>query len=163
MTEPNTLTKADEIVMAGKVPDQFAEPAAEITQMVKHAFEVLANTPDDLVPHTMPIGVLKRLPESMIDEYGINDAIVAGALESPEEDDDLIVQLVDNEGNPVMRRHPLHHNAEHHGLHAYRYEVLSDDSVIAIYANDPSGQIKLKSFANLETASFWSPRNERSA
>lgn len=51
--------------------------------------------------------------------------------------------------------------ADNHGLHAYRYELCGDDSVIAIYANDPEGTIKLKAFPSLEEASLWSPRDER--
>lgn len=50
---------------------------------------------------------------------------------------------------------------DNHGLHAYRYEVLDDDSVVALYANDPSGEVKVKAFESLAEASKWSPRQLR--
>lgn len=50
---------------------------------------------------------------------------------------------------------------ENHGLHAYRYEVCDDGSVVALYANDESAKIKMRAFANMEMASAWSPRDER--
>lgn len=47
---------------------------------------------------------------------------------------------------------------ENHGLHAYRYEILDDDSCIVLYANDEKGDVKIKAFSNIEEASQWTPR-----
>ena len=46
------------------------------------------------------------------------------------------------------------------GLFAYRYELQSDGSCIAFWADDPAGTVKQKGFASLADASRWSPRNE---
>lgn len=50
---------------------------------------------------------------------------------------------------------------ENHGLHAYRYETCDDGSVVALYANDADGEVKMKAFSSIEEASAWSPRDER--
>ena len=47
-----------------------------------------------------------------------------------------------------------------HGFHAYRYEILGDGSVIALYALKP-GELKIKAFSDMVEASNWSPREER--
>lgn len=49
---------------------------------------------------------------------------------------------------------------EWHGFHAYRYEIMDDASVIALYALKP-GELKIKAFPNMMEASKWSPREER--
>ena len=51
-------------------------------------------------------------------------------------------------------------------LHAYQYEQLDDDSVVAFYTTetdvDESGHpvVRLKAFPTLAEASAWSPRDE---
>lgn len=50
-------------------------------------------------------------------------------------------------------------------LHAYRYEILGDGSVAAVYAIDPDIQdgvpsVKVKVFPTMELASQWTPRDE---
>jgi len=50
--------------------------------------------------------------------------------------------------------------AKWHGIHAYRYEILDDGSVIALYSHEP-GELKIKAFDDMEDASNWSPRDER--
>jgi len=56
---------------------------------------------------------------------------------------------------------PVHEVAANHGLHAYRYEVCDDGSVVALWANTKRADLKLKAFENMEEASLWSPRDER--
>jgi hypothetical protein len=67
-----------------------------------------------------------------------------------------------NDGDiPEADREALAQKLEDHGLHAYRYEVMDDESVVALYANDPSGEVKFKTFEDMAQASKWSPRDER--
>jgi hypothetical protein len=54
----------------------------------------------------------------------------------------------------------LMNKQEWHGFHAYRYEILSDGSVVALYAMQPD-ELKIKAFADMTEASKWSPRDER--
>lgn len=68
---------------------------------------------------------------------------------------------LENEEVSQDTRAILKEKAKNHGLHAYRYEELDDGSVVAIYANDPSGEVKFKAFDSMEEASAWSPRDER--
>jgi hypothetical protein len=68
---------------------------------------------------------------------------------------------LENEEIPEETRALLQEKADNHGLHAYRYEELDDGSVVAIYANDPNGDVKFKAFDSMEEASKWSPRDER--
>jgi hypothetical protein len=49
---------------------------------------------------------------------------------------------------------------EWHGFHAYRYEILGDGSVIALWSAMP-GELKIKAFSDMQEASRWSPRSER--
>lgn len=55
----------------------------------------------------------------------------------------------------------LQHRAEHHGLHAYAYQTCDDGSVVALYANTKTANLKLAAFTDMESASRWSPRDER--
>ncbi len=66
----------------------------------------------------------------------------------------------DSEIEPEARA-LLEEKAENHGLHAYRYIALDDGSVLAIFANDPSGDVKFKAFPSMDEAQEWSPRDER--
>ena len=50
----------------------------------------------------------------------------------------------------------------HHGLHVYRYEQMSDGSVVALYVTDKHPKtVKFKAFDSITEASEWSPREER--
>jgi hypothetical protein len=60
----------------------------------------------------------------------------------------------------VCKQAYLDHPERTEGLHAYRYEVQPDGSCIAYWANDPSGEVKERTFDSLATASGWSPRDE---
>jgi hypothetical protein len=62
---------------------------------------------------------------------------------------------------PEETKEKLEFIHEHHGLHAYRYIQMSDGSILALWANDPSGDIKFKAFPNMDEATVWSPRDER--
>jgi hypothetical protein len=60
----------------------------------------------------------------------------------------------------VCKQAYLDHPERTEGLHAYRFEVETDGSCIAFWANDPTGEVKQKEFASLELAGKWSPRDE---
>lgn len=46
------------------------------------------------------------------------------------------------------------------GFHAYRYEVMEDDSVIAIWTKEV-GHLHVRAFDDMKEASAWSPRDEK--
>jgi hypothetical protein len=45
------------------------------------------------------------------------------------------------------------------GMHAYRYEIMEDDSVIAIWTKEV-GHLNIRAFDDMREASAWSPRDE---
>lgn len=69
--------------------------------------------------------------------------------------------MLTDENIPEEDRERLEFLLEHSGIHAYRYEVMPDGSVIALWANDSTGEVKFKTFNDMEQASLWSPREER--
>jgi plasmid stabilization system protein ParE len=153
------MTRAEEIVKSGVVPRQSEKEAAEITKRVADAFIALQDTPE-IVPHTMRVSVFRRLSDDQRKNFKLEHL---EPNQFDDMDDEDVLQLTDSKGEPLMVIHPLHNAAKHHGLHAYRYEEQSDGSVLAIYANDEKGKIKLKAFENMQEASLWSPREERKA
>lgn len=138
-------TNAEDIVSKGKVPAEWQDGADEVTSIIKDGFVQLedAKVNSPLVPAIR----LKR------DENGI---VVLDENEEP-----IREALVDGGGNPVMDDHPLIHRDKYHGLHAYRYETCDDGSVVALWSNSATGELNMNAFPDLETASLWSPRDER--
>jgi len=135
-------TFASAIADSGDLPSKYREAADEITQILVDAHEELENGPTE--EHASRFA-REEDGTVILDEAG----------------DPVVELLYDDKMNPVMREHTLHFRHRTQGLHAYRYEVQDDGSCLAIYANDASGEIKMKAFPDIETASLWSPRDER--
>lgn len=66
----------------------------------------------------------------------------------------------DHTRNYAVEQDLFLNKVNNHGLHAYRYEVCDDESVVALYANDESATLKMKAFPDMATASAWTPRDE---
>jgi len=135
-------TQAEKIVSSGSLPTHYQQAADEITTIVVDAHKALNDAPKEI--HASGI-VREEDGTAILDESG----------------QAVRELLYDEKMEPILGPHPLWNNYEHHGLHAYRYEEQDDGSVLAIYANDESGEIKLKAFEDIAAASLWSPRNER--
>lgn len=140
-----TDTLAGRIAAGSKVPEQYADAVEEMRGIIAAGFDELEKVRGQEFPATR----FER------DEDG---NVVLGEDGTPN-----MVLLTDDDGNTVMEMHPLEHRETHHGLHAYRYEEQSDGSVVALYINSPDLAVKMKAFPNIETASLWSPREERAS
>lgn len=78
------------------------------------------------------------------------------------DDEELDSFLVEQAEQEEAGAEWLAHKKEHHGLHVYRYEEMSDGSIVALYVTDKHPKtVKFKAFDNIEAASEWSPREER--
>lgn len=138
------MSAASDFVARGSIPAEWQD---ETSKMSEHIVDTYTN-------------VLPSLEGTSVQaiRFGRNED---GSVMLDEDGNPELVALADDQGNPVMEEHPLVQRARDHGLHAYRYEQFDDGSVVALYVNDPSGQVKMKAFDDLETASLWSPRDER--
>lgn len=136
-------TSAEKVVSSGNVPANWSEGADEVSKTVVEAFKELEKVKGQLVPAVR----FARDDDGnvIVDEDGTPGLTI----------------LTDESGSAVMEMNPLEHRATHHGLHAYRYEECDDGSVVALYANDADGTIKMKAFSDIDEASAWSPRDER--
>lgn len=97
------MTKAEEIVKSGKIPDKWIDKAGEVTGACKDGWMHLESEPEDGELHQRLMG---RVP------------------------------------------------------HAYCYMEAGDGSIVALWANTKTGNVKMKAFENIEEASRWSPRDE---
>jgi hypothetical protein len=99
---------------------------------------------------------------SLAEEYEDNSEPLPEELHEAAED--VLRQIAESYKAPELAEPEILQNLmdkkEWHGFHAYRYEILSDGSVIALYATEPEN-LKIKAFADMTEASLWSPRDER--
>lgn len=136
------MSQADKIVTSGKLPTEWKEGADEVQAVCKNNYSMVED-----VPELVPAMRIQRDDE--------------GEIITDENDQPVFVNVLDENDNPVLDQHPLLHALAHHGLHAYRYEECDDGSVVALYANTKTANLKMKAFDSIEEASQWSPRNER--
>jgi hypothetical protein len=139
-----------ETTASGSVPEEWQAGADEVSANVKQGYADLANLQNDSLP-----GESKSVQAIRIARDEEGNPVLA------EDGSEVLVALTDDSGNAVMEDHPLIQRANDHGLHAYRYEPCEDGSIVAVYANDAEGTVKMKPFDNIESASLWSPREER--
>jgi hypothetical protein len=137
------MSLASDMVQSGKFPADWNDGIAEMKDTLSTAYQEIDSVgPDALVPAI----------RYARDEEGNT---VFGEDGTPD-----LVALHDENG-VVMEPHPLIHREQYHGLHAYRYEQMDDGSVVALYVNDRSLEVKALAFDTLAEASAWSPRDER--
>lgn len=139
------MSNADNIVASGQIPAEWADEANKMHS--DHVASALAELPN---VENLQVQAIRQA----VDEQG---NVVIGEDGTPD-----LVALADDSGNPIMEAHPLKQTFDNDGgFHAYRYEVCSDGSVVALYVTDESEQVQMKAFESMEEASLWSPRQER--
>lgn len=139
------MSQAEVIIQSGRIPAEWQDEAAKMhDDHVVPALAELDNVRDIQV----------QAIRQQVDEQGNT---ILGEDGTPE-----LAALADDQGNPIMEAHPLKQTFDNDGgFHAYRYEVCSDGSVVALYVTDTEPNVQMMAFASMEEASLWSPRDER--